>query len=238
MLFKRDNNLLELVTQDGTHSTPLLLAVQNGCLDTVKLLMTLGADAQATNSSRQNAVQLAARYRRISIIKFFTEDEQCKEAFSTWDILAQMLSAKPDTNEPSWALSVLVALVDSKSNLKSIAEAGLVKVLIQLMRVPQTEEQAIRTVRLIGTAEEVQTAFVDGGGFSTLVALLSKRAPSTNCHAAVVMADLLHKDRHRQVSEASAINQYWLYLHCDKVNTFLMTFWPMYQSKNYVTAHP
>eukprot|EP00117_Sycon_ciliatum_P047488 scpid3152/ scgid33921/ Ankyrin and armadillo repeat-containing protein len=205
LLFQRDNNLLELTTQDGTNSTPLLLAVENGCLDTVKLLMTLGSDAQATNSSRQNAVHLAARHRRICIIKFFTEDEQCREAFNTWDILSQMLSAKPDGDEPSWALSVLVPLaVVSTGNLKHIVEAGLIAVLIKLMRSAQTAEQAIRTVRLIGTNEEVQKAFVDGGGIPVLVALLSKVAPATNCHAAVLMADLLETDRQRQAAVAQA----------------------------------
>ena len=40
---ENDENMLELMTKDGLFSTPFLLAVSSGMIDTVELLVKLGA---------------------------------------------------------------------------------------------------------------------------------------------------------------------------------------------------
>ncbi|EDO46402.1 predicted protein [Nematostella vectensis] len=70
---KNKEDQLELETQDGTSCTPFLLACKSGVLETVQLLVELGANLKATNRSLQSGIVLAALYGHLEVLEYFLE---------------------------------------------------------------------------------------------------------------------------------------------------------------------
>ena len=194
---------LEFASNDSSKSTPLLLAVQGGCLDSVRLLIQLGADAMKTNASRQTAIHLAAANCRVNIMKFFTEDEKCRASFNAWEILADILSTKSDGVEAGLALGTLIPLSTiTPSCVEEMMKVNMIQILVKLLKGERTEERAAYVLRLISQSPEVQRALIDHNGIPVLVSLLGKAKAETNCHAAVVLCDLMKGDlKNRQVRE-------------------------------------
>lgn len=192
MLVARDDQQLEKVSMDSGRSPPLLLAVEAGCLDAVQLLISLGADAMKSNAQRQNAVHLAAQHHRVDILRYFVEDGKCKAAFNTWQILADVLSKKSDGCNADVVLSTLIPLLACGENyIAELMEVSLIKVLLNLLKDGGTEEKAAYVIRLISESPEVQQEILENNGMTLLAQLLTRSSPGTNCHAAVILTDLL-----------------------------------------------
>ena len=108
-----DPEQLELETTDDLHSTPLLLAVMSGNLDTVRCLVELGARVHATNSQNHGVIELCAFRQSIPILEYFIGLNDDK--LPVWKNLIRFLSSELDKEceEAAKCLQMMTKSVDS-----------------------------------------------------------------------------------------------------------------------------
>ena len=104
-LIRRDSFCLELQTKEAASETPLLLACHCGGLDTIKILMKLGANFSATNSSDEGIVHIAISHNHINILQFLLETDTA--GVDVWKTIVEMLEADPESGKPEAAARVL-----------------------------------------------------------------------------------------------------------------------------------
>ncbi|XP_031564249.1 ankyrin and armadillo repeat-containing protein-like [Actinia tenebrosa] len=128
---KSKDDQLELETQDGQQSTPFLLSCTSGVLDTVQLLVELGANLKATNRHSQGAVLLAALHGHIHILEYFLELNH--ESSSVWEELIKGLALQ-DMESASAKVLVELTLDEKEKNYESFVSIDGVKAVVQLLK--------------------------------------------------------------------------------------------------------
>ncbi len=91
---KAAGDQLELETGDDLKSTPLLLAVMSGQLETVECLVELGARLSAINTQNHGVVELCAFKQFLPILEYFVE--LGREELPVWKNLIRFLASDLD----------------------------------------------------------------------------------------------------------------------------------------------
>ena len=91
---KANHDQLELETADEYGSTPFLLAVTSGNLETIKCMVDLGAKINAINKQNHGAVEISALKQHIHILEYFIEKDYKK--LPVWKNLLKFISSDTD----------------------------------------------------------------------------------------------------------------------------------------------
>lgn len=204
--FSLEPQWIDLRTEDRAKATPLLLAAQNGCFDTVKCLVELGADVMASDSAAHNVVHTAALGHYTAILQYLISIQ--RPSLDVWGILSDMVSADQASGYPEAAVRNLDTLTrwrpgDHCHLLSHSAVASLTRLLSAEQKL---QCLAVQVLRNLSNIEAVQEALLGAGAIQPLVRLLS----STNNHihtcACVVLGDLgLAPDHQAAIVRAGAI---------------------------------
>ncbi|KAK2180327.1 hypothetical protein NP493_447g01012 [Ridgeia piscesae] len=171
---------LELETGDDLHSTPLLLAVMSGNLETVTCLVNLGAKVSAMDSSNNGVIELCAFKQFIHLLEYFIELNNDK--LPVWKNLVKFMSSDFDEESesaskclytltkkledgemnPNWRPAfdngVVPAIVRvSKSSLGDGAKTEALRVLLNLCPVADVKEQAVSSGVLPALVKHVRS---------------------------------------------------------------------------------
>lgn len=136
---KSKEDQLELETEDGQQSTPFLLSCTSGALETVQLLVDLGANLSATNRSSQGAVLLAALNGHIHVLEYFLELNHPK--ISVWKDLIKGLSTQNVETASSKAL-VELTLEERSNNHEPFVKGDGIKAVVALLKSSSASEDA------------------------------------------------------------------------------------------------
>ena len=139
---KGRDDQLDLLTEDGKQTTPLLLACIGGKIETVKILINLGADLKATDRNMQGLVELAAVNYHIKMLEFFLAN--CSE-LNVWKRLIKMLSGIGEEDSDSAAAKTLAELTSTEQDdyIEQFISDGGIPALVNLLNGNVVSEDAV-----------------------------------------------------------------------------------------------
>ena len=162
-ILKASDEQLELITGDDLHSTPLLLAVMSGNLETVRCLVDLGADVSAINSHNNGIVELCAYKHYIEVLNYFIAldnddlpvwrnlikffgsdiDDECQAAGKTLRTMSERTDASINPNwEPAFNNGIVPTIVRViKSMIADEAKIQCFHVLLNILEQDKVKEQ-------------------------------------------------------------------------------------------------
>ena len=214
---------IELETSDKTKATPLLLAAQNGCLDTVKCLVELRASVRATDAFDRDITQIAALRHHINILKFLIELKH--PDLNVWEELCTMLTADPSSGYPEAAARCMDPLTRwQPTHYTHLLLHGAVSSLVQLL---QKEEQlqhlSVQVLANLSNIEGMRSALVRAEGVPPLVKLLTSTSDRIQACSSLVLSDLATISENQvSIAKAGAIPHLVKLLEseCDNVQLF------------------
>ena len=158
---------LEFPTNDDRLMTPLLLAVDNGKLDSVKCLVELGSDLRYMNAQNYSVVELASLKQNVEIlvylirldrkdlqlwarlIKFASSDADVEAESAGW-MLVKLTELAPDgTLSPNWEAIVDQGCIPAtmkimKSLISDSAKLYMYTVLLNIIQSQKAKEQIVK----------------------------------------------------------------------------------------------
>ena len=197
---------INLETADRSKSSPILLAAKNGCFDTFKCLVELGADLSATNSQGQNAVHIAAHHHHINILKYLITSVP---QIDVWSILSEMLISDDGTGYAEGAARSLDPLMqwDPSRYCVEILAHNAVSSLVQLLKKDKVQQHlAVQVLANLSNIDGVKTAMVQADVIPHVVKLLSSDRDRVQSCACIVLGDLgLNADNQASIAKVGAI---------------------------------
>ncbi|XP_038077595.1 ankyrin and armadillo repeat-containing protein-like isoform X2 [Patiria miniata] len=191
MFVRKSIDLMELETWDKLRRTPLLLAASSGALESVKILIDLGANIRKTDMERNTMIHLAALRFHTNVLEFFIEWNHSD--VPVWQTLIGMLKSKTFQYKDSAVRSLEVLTTSSKQYWKAILEADGIPALVEILKLPQREMQSLGAAVLCNLSQqpEIRDATAAApGAIPTVVKLLSSPEPDIQARAAILLADL------------------------------------------------
>ncbi|XP_072542334.1 ankyrin and armadillo repeat-containing protein [Salminus brasiliensis] len=189
-LCRKDPTLLDKRTSAEYHTTPLLLSATSGSVEALDYLLSSGANWREMDSKGNNAVQLAALYFHISILRRFIQLNL--EGLPVWKILVEMLQSD-EHKRLEMAVRCLEALcVNGDSFWMNIMEAGGVAALVEILRRgrPMLQCMAAAVVCHMTENAAVCEELVQCTTVPVLIKLLGGKQPELQSRCAVILADL------------------------------------------------
>lgn len=134
-----DNDCVNLVAEsDG--NTPLLLAAENGGIDSVKILLHFGADIAAMNRLGHNIIHKAASKHHCNILLYLVELNSPQ--LPLWESLAGMLKEDIASGLPHVSACALDSLMRAKpSCYQALYDTGAIK---QLMELAKSQDERLQ----------------------------------------------------------------------------------------------
>ena len=194
---------VDLETGDRRKATPLLLAAHNGCSDTVRCLVELGANLTATDAFDRNIVHIASHRHHISILKFLIELKH--PDLNVWFELCAMLAADPGSGYPEAAARCMDPLTRWQPvHCSQLVLHGAVNSLVQLLkREERLQYLSVQVLANLSDKEGMRSALVRAEGVPPLVKLLNSTNDRVHACSALVLSDLATVSEN-QVSIAKA----------------------------------
>ncbi|CAD7685942.1 unnamed protein product [Nyctereutes procyonoides] len=189
-LCRRDPAQLEAEAAAGNQCTPLLLAATSGALDTIRYLLSLGANWRKTDTKGNNIIHL-------SVLSFHTEVLKHIIGLSipelpVWATLVEMLQCESYKRRMMAVMSLEVICLANDGYWKCILDAGTIPALINLLKGSKIKLQC-KTVGLLSnlsTRASVVRAVVVAGGVPALLGLLASDEPELHSRCAVILYDV------------------------------------------------
>ena len=203
---KASDEQLELETGDDLHSTPLLLAIMSGNLETVRCLVDLGADVSAINSQNNGIVELCAYKHYIEVLKYFIAGDH--KRLPVWKNLIKFFSSEIDEEcqAAGKTLRTLTQRTDEgiNPNWEAAFNNGIVPTVVKVIKSTIADEAKIQCFHvLLNLLEEsrVKEQFISSGGMAALI-----RHLKTQNHSVITLAATCIKEICvvKQYAEAAA----------------------------------
>ena len=192
-LCKVQGKCIDLKTEDRVAATPLLLAARSGGFDTVRVLVELGADLTARDTSGHGVVHLAALHHHINILKYLVDLAQ--EDTPVIQQLSEMLSADVISGYPEAASRSLDPLTQwrpvehSAALLTHRAIPTLVE-LLQRKSENKLQHLSVQVLANISSDPAVREALVAANAVPHLVGLLGSSSDRIQSCCCLVLSDL------------------------------------------------
>ncbi|KAL3858741.1 hypothetical protein ACJMK2_008995 [Sinanodonta woodiana] len=191
-----DRDSLELETKDELHSTPFLIAVSSGNLDSIKCLLNLGAKIDVINTQNHGAVELCAIRQSISLLEYFIELND--DRLPVWKNLLRFLSSDSEDEAVS-AGKCLQTLTQYKAegeinpNWEAVYNSGGVPVIVKVAKgniADDAKVPAFHTLLNIIERSEVKEQILSSGGIQAFIRLLKSPVSDTVQLAAQILKEL------------------------------------------------
>ncbi|XP_063964781.1 ankyrin and armadillo repeat-containing protein-like isoform X3 [Lytechinus pictus] len=197
MFIRKFEDQMELETWDKLRQTPLLLAASSGALESVKILIELGAKILKTDMEKNNMVHLAALRFHTYVLEFFIEWNH-KDA-PVWKTLVEMLNSTDFRKKDSAVRSLEVLTTSGKHHWKAILEANGIPALVKILQMKSPEMQSLGAAVLCNMScnEPICHAIAKAGGIPTLIKLLASNRDDIQSRTAIIVADMGAYDDHQ-----------------------------------------
>ncbi|KAF7245037.1 Ankyrin and armadillo repeat-containing protein [Varanus komodoensis] len=199
ILYRKNTELIEVETRSEYHSTPLLLAATSGALDTIQYLFSLKADWLKKDGEGNNIIHLAVLNFHTEVLKYLIELHN--PDLPVWKTLVGMLDCE-SSKRKEMAVRCLEVLCLAKENYwHCILEAGTIPSLIKLLESKNIPLECLTMGVLsnISTHDSIARAFVQAGGISVLIKLLSVEEPELLSRCAVLLYDIAQLDDNQTI---------------------------------------
>lgn len=205
---------LDFETSNKLQVTPVLLAAQNGCFNSFKCLVELGADLSCTASTGFNVVNFAAFQHQTRILQYLVV--QNEEHADVWGTLSEMLML--DDSYAEVAARNLDSLTRWRPECaKQLLQNKAVTSLVQLLK--KTDALQLLSVQVlanISNMDGIDQALVKAEAVSVLVKLLSSPNDRIQVHSCLVLSDLaINRETQEAIAETGAIPRLIELLHSE-----------------------
>ncbi|XP_022535803.2 ankyrin and armadillo repeat-containing protein [Astyanax mexicanus] len=189
-LCRKDPTLLDRRTSAEYHTTPVLLSATSGSVEALDYLLSSGANWRETDSKSNNAVQLAALYFHINILRRFIELDL--DDLPVWKILVEMLRSDEHKRLEMGVRCLEALCVNTDSFWKDIMEAGGIAALVEILSSGRLKLQCMAAAVLCHMTENVAVCeeLVRCRAVAVLIKLLGGQQPEIHSRCAVILADL------------------------------------------------
>ena len=192
---KANHDQLELETADEYGSTPFLLAVTSGNLETIKCMVDLGAKINAINKQNHGAVEISALKQHIHILEYFIEKDY--EKLPVWKNLLKFISSDTD-EEAEGAAHCLMRMTQGSEgeinpNWLHVYNHGGIPILVKVIKGSIGDEAKIGTFHVLMNMiekDEVKQQIVASGGIPGLVRLFKSKTNFAIQLAAQILKEL------------------------------------------------
>ena len=183
-----NSQLKDMETENKARSTPILLAAENGCFDSFKCLVEMGADLTVSNSGGCNIVHLVTLKYHIRILKYLIEIND--ERVDVWKVLSEML--KSDAPFPETAVRSLDPLTQWKPEKSDLfLKYGIIDSLVHLiMGDEKMQLLASQVLANLSNIEGIKNALIRSDAVSHLVNLLTSSNDRIQAYTCLILSDL------------------------------------------------
>ncbi|XP_033103193.1 ankyrin and armadillo repeat-containing protein-like isoform X2 [Anneissia japonica] len=206
LIIRKFEDQTELQTYDKLRQTPLLLAASSGALESVKILIQLGANIKRRDTEGNNMVQLAALRFHTNVLEHFINWNHPDAP--VWKTLVGMLTSNDFVKMDSAVRSLEVLTTSCNTYGKSILEADGIPALVNLLRLNSDEMQSLAGAVLcnISHLEDIRRAIAGADAIPILVKLLGSPLDDIQSRSAILLSDLASVDENQsKVSEDNGI---------------------------------
>ena len=200
--FTVDRNCIETPTANKDKSTPLLLAARNGCFDTFKRLVELGADVSGCDSAGRNVVHIAASHHHINILQYLIDSTQV----NVWENLSEMLKSEDNFAESAArSMDTLTQLHTSEHD--QLIKHKAIDSLVQLLKKDERLQQfAVQVLSNVSNIDSIKSALQRAGAIPHLVKLLTSTRDHIQTCTCIILSDLgTIVDNQAPIAKAGAI---------------------------------
>lgn len=191
-----DPDQLELKTNDDLGSTPFLIAVSSGNLESITCLINLGAKINTINNQNHGAVEICATKQYIELLEFFIEKSY--EQLPVWKNLLRFLSS--ESEEEAEAAGVCLRTLTQKSqegeinpHWEQVFKNGAVPTIVKVAKSTLNDESKVPAFQVllnIMEKQEVKEQIFSTGGIPAFVRLLKSQNSLTVQLSAQILKEL------------------------------------------------
>ena len=204
-LLYSNQSKIDVKTSGKLHATPLLLAAKNGCFDSFKYLVELGANLDVTMSNGCTVVHLAALGNHITILKYLID--LGKKELNVWMMLSDMLMPLdgPCAKAAARCLDPLTQWKPEGSS--ELLKHSAIKSLVQLLCKDQTSSLlVVQVLANLSNLNGVKLSLILSEAIPHLVQLLTSSNGRIQVCACLVLSDLaMQPDTQITIVAAGAI---------------------------------
>ncbi|XP_033640039.1 ankyrin and armadillo repeat-containing protein-like isoform X1 [Asterias rubens] len=199
MFVRKFIDQMELETWDKLRRTPLLLAASSGALESVKILIDLGANIRKTDTEKNTMIHLAALRFHTNVLEYFIEWNH--RDVPVWQTLIGMLKSQSFQCKDSAVRSLEVLTTSNKQYWKPILEADGIPALVEILKMQKREMQSLGAAVICNLSQspEIRDAVAKSGAIPTVIKLLSSKEHDIQSRAAIILADLGTVDENRSM---------------------------------------
>lgn len=176
-----DSNQLELQTNDNLGSTPFLIAVASGNLESINCLMTLGAKVNYINNQSHGAVEICATKQYINVLEHFIKLN--RDDLPVWKNLINFLASESE-EEAQPAGICLRTLTQPQAdhevnpNWEPVYKNGGITTIIKVAKSTLNDEAKVPALQVLLNMiekQEVREQIFSSGGIPAFVRLLKSQ---------------------------------------------------------------
>ncbi len=192
-------------TTEKLEATPLLLAAQNGCLDTFEYLVELDSCIDVSTKNGCTVVHLAAFGYHIDILKYLIN--LGSNALNVWEVLSNMLKA-PETTYAEAAARCFDLLTQWKpAGHTELLKHGAIESLVLLLQKDYTLKLlVVQVLANLSNLEGVKATLIESNAIPQLIRLLSSECSKIQACVCIVLCDLaMNPDPQMTIVDGGAI---------------------------------
>lgn len=191
-----DPDQLELQTNDSLGSTPFLIAVASGIVDSINCLINLGARINAINNQNHGAIEICAMKNYIHLLEHFIKINN--EQLPVWKNLLRFMSSEVE-EEAIAAGKCLETLTQETEEgeinpyWESLYKSGCVPTVVKVSKssiADEAKDPALSVLLNILEKQEVKEQVFSSGGIPAFVKLLKSNNHTTVRLSARILKEL------------------------------------------------
>lgn len=191
-----DPDQLELKTNDDLGSTPFLIAVASGNLESITCLIGLGAKINTINNHNHGAVEICATRQYIELLEYFIEKNF--EQLPVWKNLLRFLSSESEEEaEPAGICLRTLTLKSQEGEInphwEPVYKNGGVPTIVKVAKSTLNDDSKVPAFQVllnIMEKQEVKEQIFSTGGIPAFIKLLKSQSSLTVQLSAQILKEL------------------------------------------------
>ncbi|XP_045192048.2 ankyrin and armadillo repeat-containing protein-like [Mercenaria mercenaria] len=191
-----DPDQLELKTSDDLGSTPFLIAVASGNLESITCLINLGAKIGTINNHNHGAVEICATKQYIELLEFFIEKNY--EQLPVWKNLLRFLASESEEEAEAAGICLRTLTLKSSegeinSHWEQLFKSGAVPTIVKVAKSTLNDDSKVPAFQVllnIMEKQEVKEQIFSTGGIPAFVRLLKSQSSLTVQLSAQILKEL------------------------------------------------
>ncbi|XP_046367118.2 ankyrin and armadillo repeat-containing protein-like [Haliotis rufescens] len=204
---------LELETNDDLHSTPFLLAVSSGNVDTVNSLLSLNAKINVINTQNHGAIELCCMKQFVSLLEYFIKRND--EKLPVWKHLLKMVGSdnEEEAENSGKCLRTLTDRSEAEginANWEHVYNNGGIPVIVKVVKSTLNDDAKIPALQaLLNVLEktEVQEQMVSSGGIPAYIKILKSQNQFAVKLAAETLQELAKNKEYADIQMQNQVAQ-------------------------------